>query len=72
MRLYEKNEVHIRVNGEWIHFGTKCENNLQENKYLTLKEIGEILNITRERVRQIEKKAIMKLKNHFKEYKDIL
>ena len=36
------------------------------------KEIGSILNITRERVRQIEKKAIIKLKNHFKEYKEIL
>ena len=45
---------------------------LYNNKIHTLKEIGEILNITRERVRQIEKKAIMKLKNHFKEYKDIL
>ena len=37
-----KNEVHIRVKGEWIHFGTKCENNLQENEYLTLKEIDEL------------------------------
>ena len=45
---------------------------LYNKKIHTLKEIGEILNITRERVRQIEKKAIMKLKNHFKEYKDIL
>ena len=36
------------------------------------KEIGSILNITRERVRQLEKKAIIKLKNHFKEYKEML
>lgn len=42
---------------------------LYDNKIHTLKEIGEILNITRERVRQIEKKAIIKLKNHFKEYR---
>jgi len=45
---------------------------LYNNKIHTLKEIGSILNITRERVRQIEKKAIIKLKNHFKEYKEIL
>lgn len=42
---------------------------LYDDKIHTLKEIGEILNITRERVRQIEKKAIIKLKNHFKEYR---
>ena len=45
---------------------------LYNNKIHTLKEIGAILNITRERVRQIEKKAIIKLKNHFKEYKEML
>ena len=45
---------------------------LYNNKIHTLKEIGSILNITRERVRQIEKKAIIKLKNHFKEYKEML
>ena len=45
---------------------------LYNNKIHTLKEIGSILNITRERVRQIEKKTIIKLKNHFKEYKEIL
>lgn len=45
---------------------------LYNNRIHTLKEIGSILNITRERVRQIEKKAIIKLKNHFKEYKEIL
>ncbi len=38
---------------------------LYDNKIHTLKEIGNMLSITRERVRQIEKKAITKLKLHF-------
>lgn len=37
----------------------------------TLKDIGKKLNITRERVRQIEKKAITKLKKCLEDYKDI-
>ena len=37
----------------------------------TLEQVGEEFDVTRERVRQIEKKAITKLKNHFKEYKEI-
>ncbi|NYV28094.1 RNA polymerase sigma factor RpoD/SigA [Streptobacillus felis] len=42
---------------------------LSNNKIHTLKEIGEKLNITRERVREIEKKAITKLKKNLEEYK---
>lgn len=45
---------------------------LYNNKIYTLKEIGEMMGITRERVRQIEKKSITKLKEHLKKYKDIL
>ena len=45
---------------------------LYNNKIYTSKEIGEMMGITRERVRQIEKKSITKLGEHFKKYKDIL
>ena len=44
---------------------------LGNNKIHTLKEIGKKLNITRERVRQIEKKSISKLKKYLEDYKDI-
>lgn len=37
-----ENEAHVRINGQWVHFGTRCINNLQEYVYLTLKEIEEL------------------------------
>nr|DAU00485.1 MAG TPA: hypothetical protein [Caudoviricetes sp.] len=39
-----ENEIYIKINNQLIHFGTRCINNLQEYKYLTLKEI-DILRI---------------------------
>ena len=38
---------------------------LYYDKYYTLEEVGEIFNLTRERIRQIEGKAIKKLKRNF-------
>ena len=37
-----ENEVHVWINGEYVHFGTRCINNLDEYEYLTLKEIDEL------------------------------
>ena len=36
---------------------------LKDGKVYTLEEIGELLNVTRERIRQIQAKALIKLKN---------
>jgi DNA-directed RNA polymerase sigma subunit (sigma70/sigma32) len=40
-----------------------CINTIDENKNMTLEEIGNIFNVTRMRICQIEKKAIQKIKD---------
>ena len=37
-----ENEVYVLINGECVHFGTRCINSLQEFEVLTLKEIGKL------------------------------
>ena len=37
---------------------------IKDNKVLTLEQIGKEFNVTRERVRQVESKALEKLKEH--------
>ena len=39
---------------------------LEANKFYTLEEIGEKLSVTKERARQIEKKALRKIHSHYK------
>jgi len=41
----------------------------RDAKRMTLKEIGEVMKLTRERVRQIEKEAVRKLTEYVKEYR---
>ena len=42
-----------------------------DNKIMTLEEVGKILGVTRERIRQIERKALRKLK-HPKRSKELI
>ena len=39
---------------------------LGDGRERTLEEVGQVFNVTRERIRQIEKKALNKLKNYYK------
>lgn len=45
---------------------------LGDNHPRTLEEVGQVLNVTRERVRQIEEKALRKLKNKARDLKDLV
>ena len=71
-QLIEMKEVLEKVLNERERLILEYRYGLYDNKIHTLMEIGEQMGITRERVRQIEKKAITKLKEHLEEYKDIL
>lgn len=45
-----------------------CALDVAERGGITLEEVGEILNLTRERIRQLEVSALGKLKEHASEY----
>ena len=77
LNLYEYKEWWYETNPdyEFLVISEKEEDVLMhynpienEAEKFELKEIGDELNITRERVRQIEKKAITKLKSHFHDF----
>ena len=39
-----------------------------DNSEMTLNDVGKALGVTRERIRQIEAKAIMKMRRHIQKY----
>lgn len=55
LRLFKAGEISLKINGE-DHFYDP-----NEHKQYTLEEIGVIMGVSRERVRQIEEKSLRKL-----------
>ncbi len=56
----------IKVNfpeREVWELGNSCALDVAEQGGITLEEVGEILNLTRERIRQVEVRGLMKLKD---------
>jgi RNA polymerase primary sigma factor len=42
---------------------------LEDGSEHTLEEVGQVFDVTRERIRQIETKALRKLRHHLRSYK---
>lgn len=62
--LYEELDIMLNRLTEREEMVLRYRYGLTEYGELTLEEIGRIYNVTRERIRQIEKKAMRKLRNH--------
>jgi hypothetical protein len=67
-------EVHASGNLSWAHPGVavedlehSCALDLAEHSGLTLAQVGNVLGITRERVRQIEHRALAKVHQHMRD-----
>lgn len=41
-KFYLENDVHVLINGQYVHFGVRCQDENGEYVYLTNKEIDEL------------------------------